>query len=100
MNWIKSKLRKWLGIEELDHHYRDIVSLGIDVHFKKPHMILIYSHFNGGLIRHIEADFRDPKELNSLVHELKNRYRTKNVIYDTPFIMRDRDIDIERFLDP
>jgi hypothetical protein len=88
MNWIRRKLRTWLGIEEIDKHYHDIVNLGIDVHFKKPHMILIYSRFNGGLIKHIEADFQNLKELNEFVRELEIKYRTKKTIFDSPRNMK------------
>ncbi len=84
MNWIKRKLRNWLGIEELDKHYRDLVSIGVDVHFKKPHMILIYSHLNGGLIKHIDAAFDNLQDLTELVRELEDRYKTRRTIWDVP----------------
>jgi hypothetical protein len=91
VNWIKNKLRKWLGVESQESHIRrlevltrDLVSIGVDVHFKEPHMILIYSRLNGGQIREIRADFRDIRELQQFVEELRNRFNTRTVTYDRP----------------
>jgi len=91
MNWLKNKLRKWLGVENNESHIRrlevltrDLVSIGVDVHFKEPHMILIYSRLNGGQIREIRADFKSVQELQQCVEELKNRYGTKSVTWDVP----------------
>ena len=91
MNWLRKKLKKWLGIktneidiERLDILYSDLTSIGVDVHFKKPHMILIFSKLNGGQIRHIDADFDNMQELNSLVKALKKRYKPKDIFYDLP----------------
>ena len=55
MNWLRKKLRCWLGIEtdieKLNVLYSNLTSIGIDVHFKSPHMILIFSRLKGGQIR-------------------------------------------------
>ncbi len=99
MIWLWTRLRNWLGIEllkyevglqlseikELKKLYSNLVSIGVDVHFKEPHMILIYSKLNGGQLRHIEADFKDLRELQHLVNVLKDKYRAREATYDTPF---------------
>ena len=85
-------MKNWLGINKveievnkLNRLYTDLTSIGIDVHFKEPHMILIYSHLNGGQIRHIDADFDNISDLNSFVRELKDRFKVTHTIYDRPF---------------
>jgi hypothetical protein len=90
-NYLKNKLRLWLGVESLnskvnrlDNLYADLVSIGVDVHFKEPHMILIYSRLNGGQIREVRANFNNLKELNEFVRELKQRYATNHEIWDFP----------------
>lgn len=97
MNWIKNKLRKWLGVESQESHIRrlevltrDLVSIGVDIHFKEPHMILIYSRLNGGQIREIRADFRDMRELQQFVEGLKVRFNTSSVTVDRPMGMDKR----------
>ena len=70
--------------DNLDNFVKDIVSIGVDVHFKEPHMILIYTRLAGGQIRHIEAYFKDVRELNDLVKQLCDRYKTQQVIFDIP----------------
>lgn len=91
MKKLKSKLRKWLGIQQnensiniLNRLYSDLTSIGVDVHFKTPHMILIFSKLNGGQIRHIEADFSTIQELNDLTRQLEEMYRPKYRFYDLP----------------
>lgn len=91
MNWLRKRFRKWLGIEknysdisELNRLYSDLTNIGVDVHFKSPHMILIFSQINGGQLRHIEAYFESLQELNELATYLKERYRPKNVFWDVP----------------
>lgn len=94
-NWIKRKLRKFLGVDEIDDGvgkleelYSDLVSIGVDVHFQgQPHMILIYSRLNGGQIREIPARFKDMAELNDFVKWLKNKYKTDCETLDMPFGM-------------
>jgi hypothetical protein len=109
MNWLRDKLRKWLGIarnleliryneqairtNEKEIAYNQVVtknlaSIGVDVHFKEPHMILIYSKLNGGQLRHISAEFKDLQELNQFVKELKFRYNTDKVTLDAHYSMR------------
>lgn len=91
MNWLHKKLRKWLGVEQnetdietLNRLYSDLVSIGIDIHFKNPHMILIFSKINGGQIRHIDADFKDLRELNDFARWLKEKYQTREICWDAP----------------
>jgi len=91
MKWIKRKLRSWLGIEnnqasinDLNRLYSALTSIGIDVHFKEPHMILIFSKLKGGQIRHIDAHFENLSELNHLAKRLKEEYRPRDIFYDFP----------------
>jgi len=98
MNWLRNKFRCWLGIERnadiIYSHEKDIailngtiknlVNIGIDVHFKSPHMILVYSKLNGGQLRHIDADFKDLRELQRFVTELRNRFKTDYTTWDAP----------------
>lgn len=91
MKWLRRKIRKWLGvqsnqveIEQLNRLYSDLTDIGIDCHFKSPHMILIFSQIKGGQIRHIEADFKDLRELESLARSLKERYRPRDIYFDLP----------------
>lgn len=109
--WIKKIIQHWLDISDmqisiqhlnrrsneavddinkLDRRTTDLVSIGVDVHFKEPHMILIYSRLNGGQIREISADFRDMRELQQFVEELKNRFNTRMVTVDRPMGMNKR----------
>ena len=89
MNWLRKKLRCWLGIEtnieKLNVLYSNLTSIGIDVRFKSLHMILIFSRLKGGQIRQIDADFKDLKELNELAKHLKEKYKTKDIFYDLPY---------------
>lgn len=105
MNWLRKVLRKWLGIEKVEEDLRtqekkiyvmqkriihleevtkNLVSIGVDVHFTSTSMILIYSRLNGGQIREIKADFSNMQELSNFVRELKQRFNTDKVIIDTP----------------
>jgi hypothetical protein len=87
--WLRTKLRSWLGINSLDAKTerlfalnKDLVSIGVDVHFKTPHMILIYSNINGGQLRHIDANFDNMKDLSTFVHGLKKRFNTDVETWD------------------
>jgi len=105
MNWLRNKLRRWLGIthnlelircnekaiSELsgivhatDQRTKDLVNIGVDVHFKEPHMILIYSKLNGGQLRHISVAIDNTKELQQMVQTLKERYGTRETTWDKP----------------
>lgn len=102
MSWLKRKIREWLGVEDqverlfasdrslnkqlqwLGELTHDLVSIGVDVHFKEPHMILIYSRLNGGQIREIRADFRNVQDLNEFVKQLQARFNTDSVVWDKP----------------
>ena len=102
-NWLRKKLYNLLNMEDIHNHiYRheneikklekltnDLVSIGVDVNFKEPHMILIYSRLNGGQIREIPAQFDNLRDLEEFVKELKERYRTKVETWDKPPTLRD-----------
>lgn len=106
-NWLKMKLRRWLGVEHdkelatkilnsqiketarLALRLDDLVSIGVDVHFKgEPHMILIYSRINGGQLREIQASFDNIADLNKAVKEIAARYGARQVTVDMPPIRR------------
>ena len=105
MKWLKNKITKWLGIEEdriniscnrgdiielrkemrfMKDVYSNLVNIGVDVHFREPSMILVYSKLNGGQLRHIPAKFENLKELNDFVQLVKAEYNAKDVIFDAP----------------
>lgn len=104
--FIRRKWRQWSGLAEekdqrralqtrviqLERLYSDLVSIGVDVHFKEPHMILIYSKINGGQLRHIEADFKDLCELNEFTRHLRERYNASSraETWDLPPNMKGR----------
>lgn len=90
-DWLKMIVWRWLGLERLrvdiTHLFdlnKDLVSIGVDVHFKTPHMILIYSRLQGGQIREISADFESMQDLSNFVQELKFRFNTGKVVTDVP----------------
>lgn len=99
------KIKTWLGITKLekeieqlhrdqdalerklrslDKWTKDVTGMGIDVHFKEPHMILIFTRMGGGQIRHIPVDLQNMRDLNDLVKELKYRYRVVKPFWDCP----------------
>lgn len=91
LNWVKGKIIKWLAIDQVERQIAelytlnsDLVNIGVDVHFKSPHMIYVFSKLNGGQIRHIEANFDNLKELNGFVKRVKDRYKAIDTIWDTP----------------
>jgi len=71
-------------IESLEAFVQDVMHIGVDVHFKSPHMILIYTRLGGGQIREIEADFENLADLNRFCQRIKESFRTKQIIYDRP----------------
>ena len=88
---VKRLLQRWLGVEQnsedikgLNNLYRNLASIGVDVHFREPHMILVYSHINGGQLRHINAEFANLQELNAFVKRLEAEFRTSRTTWDLP----------------
>lgn len=100
--FLKRKWREWSGLAEeeearrilqtrviqLERLYSNLVSIGVDVHFKEPHMILIYSKLNGGQLRHIEVDFKNMQELDIFTKHLREKYRTQIETRDLPYGFR------------
>jgi hypothetical protein len=98
MDWLKNKLKLWLGIHQIEKNIldqqnqinrlfklnKDLVHIGVDVHFKSPHMILIYSKLAGGQLYHVDVNFESLIELRNFVMMLKEKYNTDKVICDTP----------------
>jgi hypothetical protein len=98
---LKRLLRRWLGIDQnsedingLNNLYRNLASIGVDVHFKEPHMILVYSRLNGGQLRHISAEFASLQDLNAFVKRLESEFRTTRTTWDLP-----RGMDRRLFMD-
>lgn len=79
---IAHKLSKQMNVT--DQRTKDLVSIGVDVHFKEPHMILIYSKLNGGQLRHISVDLKDIRELRDLIANIEYTYGTNKTTWDTP----------------
>jgi hypothetical protein len=71
-------------VDRLDKLCSDLVNIGVDVNFKSPHMILIYTKLGGGQIHHIDADFKDLGALREFVGSLKARFHTDKATYDLP----------------
>lgn len=71
-------------IHYLEGVYKNLASIGVDVHFKEPHMIVIYSHLGGGQIRHIPAYFNNLTELNEYCRRLRKEFNTERIIFDLP----------------
>jgi hypothetical protein len=71
-------------IESLEEFVQDVMQIGVDVHFKSPHMILIYTRLGGGQIREIEAYFEDLADLNRFCSSLKKSFRTNQITFDLP----------------
>jgi hypothetical protein len=71
-------------VDSLEKFYQDVVHIGVDVHFKSPHMILIYTRLGGGQIREIEANFENLRELNQFCQQLKSAFRTDQMTIDLP----------------
>ena len=91
MNYLKRKLRNWLGIDKLNRDIgklyslnENLVSIGADINFRSPHKIIVMSKINGGQIHFIDANFENIKELKNFVDMLKERYNTSDVTYDGP----------------
>jgi hypothetical protein len=105
-NWLRKVIRKWLGVEKIQTELRinerqicsvqrgiirlndltkNLVTMGVDVHFTTPSMILVYSRIKGGQIREIRADFETMRDLADFVEEMKQRFNTDKVVIDTPF---------------
>lgn len=62
----------------------ELTKMGVDIHFKEPHLIFIVSTVGGGSIRHIPTKIDTMQDLRNMVHDLKERYGMfdKNVILD------------------
>jgi hypothetical protein len=71
-------------MEEMDTLTKDLVNIGVDVHFNEPHMILIYSRLHGGQLRHVEANFKDMRDLNDFCRRLSEQYKTSRLTADMP----------------
>jgi len=96
MNWLKNKLKSWLGItwtensiDRLNDLYKNLVGIGIDAHVKSDSMIIIFSKLRGGQVRQIEAKFKNLRELDELARTLKTQYYTDRIWSDIPYNCRD-----------
>lgn len=91
MGYIKNKIRRWLRLDKIELEIRrldklnaDLVNIGVDVHFKHPHMVLVYSRLNGGQLRHIDINFSNLNDLEFFVKETKRKYNTEVETWDLP----------------
>lgn len=92
-NWLKNKIRKWLGILGIEQEIRDntrmikdLVEIGVDVNFREQSTVIILSKLKGGQVRLIPSYFKDMNEMEQLVKGLKASYNTtKDAIFDMPF---------------
>ena len=89
--WLRMRLRSWLGVEAnqselraLRELHKDLVSIGVDVHFKEQSMILVYTHLGGGQIRHIPGRFDNLSDLRMFVERLRSQFRTDVLTVDAP----------------
>lgn len=90
-HWIRNKLISLLKIDEikeevkeLNRLYTNLVSIGVDIHFREPTTIIIISKLKGGQVRHIPTEITSIRELNNLTAALRHQYRTNRVIWDKP----------------
>ncbi|RLB94058.1 MAG: hypothetical protein DRH26_02210 [Deltaproteobacteria bacterium] len=96
MNWLRNKVNKFLRIDELscqlrklESEFEELSQIGVDVHFKEQSQVFIISKINGGQIRHVAAHFDSLKDLNTFSDSLKERFRTRQVVWDAPSSLRD-----------
>jgi hypothetical protein len=89
--WIRNKLIALLGIakiqEDVKELYRlnsNLVSIGVDVHFKEPTTIIIVSKVKGGQVRHIPTGIATMEELNRATRMLRKEYNTNDERWDRP----------------
>lgn len=86
---LEARLSKAEGrVELLEKQLANSLEIGVDIHMKTPHMILIWSSLNGGMIKHIETNIKDMRALREMIKEIKNTYGCRNVTFDAPRGMR------------
>ena len=108
-NWIRNKIKKWLGIDKinesiyyhggliqrLEHRFRiDIekintrmellTNIGVDVHLQSPTQIIIFSKVGGGQMRIFETGICDMKNLTKAIRRIQDDYGTYAVIDARP----------------
>lgn len=85
---LEDTCKRLSALEKFTEDLHDLAHVGVDVHFKSPHMILVYTKLNGGQIHHIDAEFKTIKELRDFIQSLKARFRTELGTTDWPRSMR------------
>lgn len=109
MNWLKKKIKSWLGItcceidlssqkqlidilsskvRKLDTRTSDLVKIGVDVEFHGQTTIVVMSKLKGGQFRIIETEFSNVKELIDFVRNLQERYSINRPFVDAPYNMK------------
>lgn len=107
MNWLKTTLRKWLGIEayektserllldlsmritNLDELLTAQLTIGVDTNFHDQSLIIVVSRLKDGQIRLIPVRFQNLRELEDFVSGIRQEFGPKSdVLYDLPFGMR------------
>lgn len=90
IDYIRERLKIWLGVVDNEKKlalyyklYKDLVDIGVDVHFTKPTQIIIISKLNGGMVTVIESN-ETIEGLQELIKNLRKRYHTNNISIDVP----------------
>lgn len=103
-NWLKNKLREFLGIDSLVleikktlsekersilHHvdvlHQNLTGIGIDVNvMRDPTTIVIISKLNGGQVKIVETGINDQRHLRSVIEQIEAMYGNNNKVYDKP----------------
>lgn len=76
--WLKSKIRKWLGLGE--------AFIGVDVGVRDESCIVVASKLNDGTVRIIDARFGSWIEIERFVKECQERYGVphRDTLFDYP----------------
>ncbi|MDD5458872.1 MAG: hypothetical protein PHF37_05740 [Phycisphaerae bacterium] len=79
MNWLRQKIRKWLGLGEM--------FMGVDVGMKDNSCIIICSRLGGGRIKIIDVHYSDRFELEKEIKYLQAKYdiAKSQIIADMPY---------------
>ena len=79
MEWIKNKIRKWLGLSEM--------FMGVDLGYRDESCIIICSRLKGGQVRIIDTRFGNYTEMEKKVKILQAQYSIadNNVTIDKPY---------------
>ena len=82
MEWIKNKIRKWLGVD------KEPVFMGVDAHMKGGTCIVVASQLHDGYMKILDVQFGSFRELQSFIKEVQQRHGIpdERVFLDLPYI--------------